>query len=741
MHTHPLPATVSFAHMERLCAGIIANDIAEVHRVAQLMLTNNETCPTESAATLLKRAISNNASLLLKRALLTLPGVRPARLLDVAVNEADVELAENLIRRGANPTPEMLERLSAIKIIRKLYPPRVGNTRLMHRSDLDKALEKFDLIEARQHLTEAKRKLALETGVENQTDVDLWQSTTRPDIRSAILALGDDATLNALAKTRETGTSFMHDEMRGYKITNPALYQYLKSFPYRSEKHGFPVMYNEAAQFEGTDKAIACRHLSTKWLLERIENNNKFNYDVFADIDKIQANVASDIEQKYQTLVSRASENHVRKNSEWGQFAVEQFRALASTPRQENEDERAIHMLVETRHHAMAAELKARFKDDGTTSYIVHFYDPNFTVGDKRVAFNELQVDDLKDLAKLDLAALLPAEQLVAEYHPTAYGEPVTMMHILSPGLLNQNAVADTGRTKCLTSQSDVVTPDVLYHVIENGYWENLQTLQPKLTPDLHGFAPEQRAESLVAMGPGGVPAIYKAFQRDDAEGVEIYCGLARGEAYELQLLSAQTLAGVPGLHIALQQGHTKTAKAFCDAVLDSDLDGGYKVALLLAARRDGSVPGLHLAIQNNHLETIRSYCRTVLGSELLPGQKVQVLTGRREDGLSTMVGAVLLDKPGAISTIAEELKRSDLSKPDRLKVFASLWEDTDPNSFSDEELDLLSVQPKDQATVEAYRTAAAELGLIDEPVIQRILNAWGNASTASGSGSHAPVE
>jgi hypothetical protein len=94
-----------------------------------------------------------------------------------------------------------------------------------------------------------------------------------------------------------------------------------------------------------------------------------------------------------------------------------------------------------------------------------------------------------------------------------------------------------------------------------------------------------------------------------------------------------------------------------------------------------------------------------------------------------------------AISTIAGELKRSDLSKLDRLKVFASLWEDTDPNSFSDEDLDLLFVQPKDRATVEAYRTAASELGLIDEPVIQRILNAWDNASTASGSGSHAPVE
>jgi hypothetical protein len=663
-------------------------------------------------------------------------------MLKVAVRGNDIELARFLLNEGANPMridkvtrgdspAAMQELLHAADIIHRLYPRRTDSAAAAEGTDLDKALISFDLAKARQLLDKEK-------GSPLAPDIALWQmyggqDDARHDVKCALLVLGATDDIERIAEAGSDEKSLMHHGMRRLKETNPALYSYLRTFPYRSEKQAEPVMLNGLAKFDGTNKSIVCIDLATAWVLQRMALNNKSDYSMFAGVDEIQTWIKPEIRSVYDRLIAHATQNHLKKNSEFGQFAVEKLRAMEAVPMEGNEKDRAIHMLIETTEHTMSAELKLKFKADGGKSYVVNFYDPNSTVGDKRV-----EVDNLEDLRRLNLEALLPTKHHASTYYGNKEEDHISMIHIISPDALSNTSVPGGDITTRLNSRCEGLNPKVLFHLLRRGYADDLRALKQRLVAHLDTLTRANQIAFLAAKTKSGDSACFYGLQNGQAKAVGLLCEIVLqsklNASDKVELLSAaRKYDRATGLELAFQKGHTETIETFCDAIIASNLPPRHKFALLsgdppeVHLHEAGLSPspsapknrsaGLFYGFQEGHSEAVAAYCRRLLGSDLSNADKVELLSPELEDGFPGLGAPLINAHVETIKAFGKALKESDLPVEDKLKIFSAARNDGQPS--------LLSGQKPDTATIEAYRVAAESIGIGDQKAIRDILAAW----------------
>jgi hypothetical protein len=673
--------------LPQLRRAIRYDDPDAIVAMADILRRDNASCMPANVATLLELAIEGKNSREVRKALTELPGVRGApELFNVAVQRNDLSVVRHMLRQGADPKrverdiqrnagPEMQELLRAAKTINDLYPRNADGGAPQQQSKLDRALSNFQL-------DRAKRILAKEKQEGNLTDVDLWKkyggdATTRLDIKAALLALGDPVSIEALAEKPRDGTSIMHRGMHALKGLHQAQLAKYKTFPYRSEKHGDPVHNNEAAQFKNTLAPIVCQDLATAWLAQRIRNSNKSDYRIFKDSDAIADNISEDIEITYDRLIAQGVEPHLKRNSEFGQFAVGLSGDMQAIPREANEKERALHMLVETVDHTMAAELKIKYADDGAPTYVLHVYDPNYTASDIRVA-----VTDLEDLKTLDFAAMLPDKDMVTHYYGDQPDDRVSAFHIISPHALEDQSPGKSDTATSLASRPDVLNPTVLFHLLKRGYVEDLQQIQPKLINHLNTLPAEEQVAFLGHMTQQGEPAFFFALQNGEANTVAWFCDLVLAlnlpDADKARLLGGACADGTPALCMALDKGRTESIEKFCNSILQSTLPDSDKIKLVAALDGDGD-PGFFRTMQRGHLEATAGFCNSALSLELSELSDVAHEIQQRQGEGADKPGDPLTKLLNEMADLAEATGITDLGDLSKAALLASRNSDGHP--------------------------------------------------------------
>ncbi len=169
------------------------------------------------------------------------------------------------------------------------------------------------------------------------------------------------------------------------------------------------------------------------------------------------------------------------------------------------------------------------------------------------------------------------------------------------------------------------------------------------------------------------VPGLLLALQNGHDNVIDEYGTLIKKSNLNkeelIHILSARTLDGtIPGLYQALQNGHAQAIKSYGNLVLDT-IDKNIDLEYLLSAFKYEAhssskyTPGLFSAFKNGHADAIKAYCGVLGNSNLTRGEIIRMLEARNYDGAP---GLLLAYQNGDINTIQsffDSLIMLDISK------------------------------------------------------------------------------
>jgi uncharacterized protein len=232
---------------------------------------------------------------------------------------------------------------------------------------------------------------------------------------------------------------------------------------------------------------------------------------------------------------------------------------------------------------------------NGDKNYVIHFYEPNQTTCKIRCAASSLETVKTQTLASyLDMDALY-------SFYPGS--SPVSIIRVRAEGKKEQQdmPIADAAQAEKRLARLDCrLSGTVLWHLLSNGFAENLRALRPQIKDSPLLMQPDFLAEKH-----SRAPGLFIAFAEGYADTI-----MAFGEWLELvgdnlraQLLAAKNEGGLPGLHAAAAHGHTEAVKAF-GALLK--LVPKEEWPELLAAKDKNGMTALFAAREKGHLDTAR---------------------------------------------------------------------------------------------------------------------------------------
>jgi hypothetical protein len=130
-------------------------------------------------------------------------------------------------------------------------------------------------------------------------------------------------------------------------------------------------------------------------------------------------------------------------------------------------------------------------------------------------------------------------------------------------------------------------------------------------------------------------------------------------------VLQAMGPIGIPGLHIALQNGYADVVAALAQAMQKPGLSREQRVGLLVA-QRAGGVPGFHMAMKNGDADTVRAFGAAVNASGLSLDDKLDLLLAQRRDGSAGITTAVFMGQSDALREFGEAARQlcADVDDP-----------------------------------------------------------------------------
>lgn len=520
--------------------------------------------------------------------------------LDLAVRHNDTEFADYLLRHGASPertslagaTHDMQTLVTRWRLKNLLYadrgeaPPRPGKLssvfKYLHAgsghgkwTSLDRALSKGSYKEADELL---QKKAGGDSLLSNAM---LWHKAMEKeqhDVLRAMLVLRPDV-LRVLAKDKQEVGKWL-DALR----QDPGLSAALKEFPYQSAERGAPEILSGKVRFRSTAEQIVCRHLSIYQQEEQARDPKiKFDYGKFRSVEAIANNVQPEIEKTYETLKAQASATHLIDNSKFGQFLARQFQEM------EGEDLPATRlMLVRSTNHTMNLGLMIKEKE-GKKSYVVKFFDPNYTTIGTRSKASSVQTFEMQTIEDY-----LANEKRLADYYPEAKG--LSMISVRPKAEEERRTDASTipgsAAGRRLTTSIDIKDVDAtaVWHFMRNGFDANLRELQGHFATLSKG----QRLKLLEERNDAGDSALWIAMEAGHANAVKAYSELVRQaempEQHLIKLLEGKNNDGAPALMAAMDSGHAEAIKAYGEVV--KSLPPDMQADLLLAKASTGPLSG-----------------------------------------------------------------------------------------------------------------------------------------------------
>jgi len=447
---------------------------------------------------------------------------------------------------------------------------------------------------------------------DNKKIREAWRDAVKgkqADIQRAILLLG------------------YADQNRGFRVlqeeavTDPGVAAVMKEIPYFSPKRGRPRNFNCKTMFPGTNGKIECRHL-VEHRQAKLEQSvrRKFDDVQYANVQNIAANVSYATEAQYAHLKAHAAETHLFHNHDFGKVLVGQFGEM------QRKKETSRLLLLTSSNHAMSVELK--FKDkDGKPHYVAALFDPNATNSHIRFAF-----DDLRTLQGLTLKSVIKQESTYKLYYPNSDEISLMFVRPLTPAQpqaepVGEDREAGAVKNRMLTSciEGEQLNGTALFFMLENGFSGDIRRLTKEITK-----RPEaEQLQLLKAESADGVPGLHVALQEGQADAIVAFGQILKELKVPLDrlvgLLAAKRADGVPGLYMALQYGHADAIMAFGKVLKDLQVPLD-KCIDLLAAKKANGVPGLYMALQEGHADAITAFGQVLKELKVPPAECVDLL-------------------------------------------------------------------------------------------------------------------
>jgi uncharacterized protein len=453
-----------------------------------------------------------------------------AQALSQAVKENRVFLAKDILAKGANPrmvdarlcSPRMAGMVTNARRRAMLYPQGVQAGRGY--TVLDAAL-------AKGRDADAHFRLKL-YGDPSRNAAQMWRDAIkdrRPDILRGLLLLGYAAA--------DPGFRLLQTR----PVEDPAIKAVMKEIPSYSPKRGAPLALNCKAKFLRDNEEIVCRHLAAHHLTVQANHPQiKFDYTQFGDIDRIAKNVGKETDAAHDRLKMRANEVHLFANQRFGQFIAAQFTAMES----KGQDTKLI--LLTTGSHAMTAGLRIKQKPDGSTSYVLRFFDPNRTTNVLRC-----RKSNIGDFAFEGIDTYLKKDAISAYYPDQGTGVSMAfvvpgtragrhLLHAYTPLIRSSGTAIDPAEA----------SPAMLNHLMTYGMADDLYGLKD----ELQRRNDDERTELLAAKDRRGYPGLYMAMLKNQSASVSVMGELIKlaPENHRAGLLAAESPHGTTALYAAM---------------------------------------------------------------------------------------------------------------------------------------------------------------------------------------------
>ncbi len=400
---------------------------------------------------------------------------------------------------------------------------------------------------------------------------------------------------------------------------------------------------------------IVCTHIAKLWEEEFLRTAGKPSYQTLSSPTALRSAAAAlalkDRTTNSSFVCERVDQTQYWMTNDWGQVLSDNFTAMSLHAGGDAAVCRTLYLL--TPNHAMALGLKIK-DSGGARRFVVQLYDPNNTISHRRLAITAEPAQtgipaEIRQLAPRDF---LSGKMLKWYRFLDAENRPI-------PTLFAGEKVGPE------VARLAGNLPDLNEHVMHFLLAFNL--------PELHACADQllqvddrTRLKVLQAKAPNGSPGLYYAFQRGNAEVIDIFGAILKTSLPSLSpkqltgLLAAKDMNGYPGLYAGLQRGHAKTIKAFGEILkaFQQSLAPEQLTDILSAIAAEGT-PGLYAAFQDRHTEAIKVFGQilTSIRHRLSPEQLTDLLSARASDGTSALYFAFKNGDAETLEAFGEILK------------------------------------------------------------------------------------
>lgn len=465
---------------------------------------------------------------------------------------------------------------------------------------------------------------------------------------------------------------------------HPELRNYLKQFPYYSEKleRKNHINLNCDVQFKDNESEdIECPHLALTWLKQKIGSvDGKPDYHILGDAQEIRDNIPYQIKDEYKNLLANAREVHMVANQGWGRFAMQQFQEMAH--KMQDGGPMVKRMLVACGTHAMAVEM--RIKEDkhqpGKMVYVQNFYDPNLTNAHKRI-----KSDGMRTIEANTLQELLLSKNQYNDYYGTSgqnNSETTSLCYVVPndyDGTLPLLTAEEINQRRLSTPIAHL-DASVVGLLLQDGFSGSFRDIK-ELVKQKMEQDPAQAFELLAARNRDGCPRFFDALTNGHIAVVKEFAELVDESPVlnleqKVELLAAKNTDEYPAFYFSLLNGDI-AVKDYVEFVLASKaLTPGKKVELL-AAQGPDELPGFYRACEEGWIDTAKEFIGQVLNSNALTmQQKIHLVGARDPEGNSSLYTVLRQNRVGMVQAYCQTVLQSQLSDDEKFSLLAMPMED-----------------------------------------------------------------
>ncbi|WP_233234332.1 ShET2/EspL2 family type III secretion system effector toxin [Bordetella sp. LUAb4] len=378
---------------------------------------------------------------------------------------------------------------------------------------------------------------------------------------------------------------------------------------------------------------VVCRHIARLWEEDFLRTAGKPTYQTLNSPAALQEAarpaVQSDVTLDPGVIGERIHRAQYWMSNDWGQVLTDNFDAMSRQASKDGAVCRTLYMV--TPNHAMAVGLK--IKDEaGARRYVVQFYDPNTTVAHQRSAITAT-LD--QPGVPAEIRTLQPSDFLPEDFQRDYF--------LVDDENRSLPALFCGEKMEPGVSRFSGNLPDLDEHVMSF-------TLAYNLAEQLHAYVDQirldddnTRLQNIISKDFVVASELYRALTLGHAEVITALSEVLKaGEiplspAQLMDLLSAKSACGTPGLRAALYYGKAEAVKAFGKLLrtCEPPLSAGEISELLSAREPEDGTPGLLAALDNASSDTIVAFGQVLetVAASLTPNQLARILAAESEHG------------------------------------------------------------------------------------------------------------